>query len=104
MFDDDVHEVSEREMKENFTFYEKLYEEQQQIIEAKQNFDTFRHGLTAFISLQRAATTSEAHHQTDTNCQYSRHFRPLTRSFLPVLRCRGPCPWLGDNFDEGEFT
>jgi hypothetical protein len=77
---------------ENFALYNMLYLEQQQIIEAKLDIDTFRYGLIAFTSLKRVTITSEVHHQrVRTSLQEYRHFTPLTRSFPRGFEY--PCPW-----------
>lgn len=75
---------------ENFDLYNRLYAEQQAIIEASFDIECFGRGLSSFPALKRITVTSEAYRPTIISPCYP---TPLIRSFPIGFNYPGPLPW-----------
>ncbi|KAK4500387.1 hypothetical protein PRZ48_008576 [Zasmidium cellare] len=82
---------------ESFNLYNRLYEEQETIIQERLDVQAFKECLTAFTELQRVTITSEAYRPNIIAPCYP---TPLIRSFSLGFNYPGPWPWMPETMDE----
>ncbi|KAG4432250.1 hypothetical protein IFR05_012256 [Cadophora sp. M221] len=84
------------EFDDNVALYQRLYEEQQEIIDQGLDVSALGDALLAFPSLERVTLTSEAH---QLGIHAPRYPTPLIKSFPPSFNYPAPWPWSG-RFDD----
>ena len=85
---------------DNFSLYQQLYEDQQDIIEHGLDTMVLKDAFLAFSSLEKVTVTSEAH---QLGIHAPRFPTPLIRSFPPSFNYPAPWPWSG-RFDDFNGT
>lgn len=90
-------DVRDMSLEDSFNLYNRLYDEQQAIIEAGEDVETLVLGLVSFPSLKRLTVSSEAWRIKPL---FPRYETPFFRSLPPGFQMPQPWPWLGRDYDD----
>lgn len=89
--------TEEMSLEESFDLYNRLYDEQQAIIESGEDAETLILGLTSFPNLERVTISSETWR---IRYLFPRFPTPFFRSLPPGFQMPLPWPWLGRDPDD----
>jgi hypothetical protein len=89
--------TEEMSLEESFDLYNRLYDEQQAIIESGEDAETLTLGLTSFSNLERVTISSETWRIKPL---FPRFPTPFFRSLPPGFQMPLPWPWLGRDSDD----
>ncbi len=82
-------------LEDSFDLYNRLYDEQQVIIESREDVEALRLGLLSFPALKRVTVTPEAWR---VKSLFPRYETPFFRSLPPGFKMPIPWPWLGSDY------
>ena len=89
--------TKEMSLEKSFDLHNRLYDEQQAIIESREDLETLTLGLTSFPNLERVTISSETWR---IKTLFPKFPIPFFRSIPPGIQMPLPWPWLGRGSDD----